>query len=111
MQLLYLARDRVEAQFLRDLLGSERIDSVILGDYLAGAAGELPVDIFPAVWVVEDSDLGRARVVLEGFLDQGREPVDSPAWTCPCCGEQVDGGFDRCWSCGTARPGTDPAGA
>ena len=109
MQRLYLARDRVEAQFLRDFLDSEHVESVILGDYLAGAAGQLPVDIFPAVWVVEDSDIERARRLLGRFLDQWREPRNAPAWRCPRCGESVDGGFDCCWSCGTPRPETDTA--
>jgi hypothetical protein len=108
MQRLYLARDRVEAQFLRDFLDAERIGAVILGDYLAGAAGELPANIFPAVWVVEDSDLERARVVLARFLDQGRAAMERAAWTCPHCGESVDGGFDCCWSCGTSRPEPEP---
>jgi hypothetical protein len=30
-------------------------------------------------------------------------------WTCPKCGEKVEGQFDSCWSCGTKRDGTPPA--
>ena len=28
-------------------------------------------------------------------------------WPCPRCGEQVEDDFDLCWSCGTARDGTE----
>ncbi len=56
MKKLYEAADRIEAQMLRDALSSAGVEAVILGDYLAGAAGELPANIWPAVWVVTDSD-------------------------------------------------------
>ena len=102
MRRLYQARDRIEAQFLTDLLDRHRIPSTVLGDYLAGAAGELPLDIFPTVWVVEDDDLPRARSLLASFLrPETTEP--GPPWDCPGCGEQVEAGFDLCWNCGRAR--------
>jgi hypothetical protein len=104
MQRLYLARDRIEAQFLSDFLDRHLIETVILGDYLAGAAGQLPADIFPAVWVLEEEDLERARELLARFLSESRgEPAGAP-WTCEICGETVDGGFGLCWSCGHPRP-------
>jgi A/G-specific adenine glycosylase len=82
MQRLYLARDRIEAQFLSDFLDRHLIETVILGDYLAGAAGQLPADIFPAVWVLEEEDLERARELLARFLSESRgEPAGAP-WTC-----------------------------
>ncbi len=28
----------------------------------------------------------------------------SPGWICPNCGEEVDAGFEACWSCDTERP-------
>lgn len=83
------------------------MESVILGDFLTGAAGELPLDIFPAVWVVEDADFERAKSALERFLGEERERLDAPAWICSRCGESVDGGFERCWSCGAARSGPE----
>jgi len=99
---LYQARDRIEAQILHDLLDSHLIPTAILGDYLSGAAGELPLDIFPTLWVVQDDDLPRARELLATFLENP-DPEGGPAWVCPGCGETVEPGFDLCWNCGRRR--------
>jgi hypothetical protein len=101
MQALYQARDRIEAQFLRDYLDSHLISAAVLGDYLTGAVGELPADIYPTVWVVADEDLPRARELLARFLKDSNRP--GPGWTCPACGEWVEGSFDLCWNCGHMR--------
>jgi len=77
---LYLARDRIEAQFLRDFLEHHRVRTALLGDYLAGAAGELPLDIFPSIWVVDDEDLPRARHLLARFQQQATAAESAPPW-------------------------------
>ena len=102
MHRLYQARDRIEAQFLVDFLGRHLIATTILGDYLSGAAGELPLDVYPTVWVLEDEDLPRARDLLGRFLARP-DTAPGPAWICPGCGEQVEAGFDLCWNCGRSR--------
>ena len=104
MQRLYLARDRIEAQFLHDFLDRHLIETLVLGDYLAGAAGQLPADIFPAVWVLDDADLERARELLGCFLSQSKPVLEGTPWACEACGETVEGDFDRCWNCGRPRP-------
>jgi hypothetical protein len=101
MQSLYQARDPFEAQLLHDFLGDRRIATVVLGGYLAGAAGQLPAINFPVVWVVEDGDLPRARQLLREFLAEGGSTAP---WRCPACGEAVDGGLLLCWNCGASRP-------
>ncbi|MCG6861191.1 MAG: DUF2007 domain-containing protein [Chromatiaceae bacterium] len=102
MRRLYQARDRIEAQFLHDLLDQHRISAAILGDYLSGAAGELPLDIYPTVWVTDDDDLPRAQALLARFLERTKMQVGS-SWVCPNCGEPVEPGFDLCWNCGRER--------
>lgn len=102
MRRLYQARDRIEAQFLRDFLDRHLISATTLGDYLAGAAGELPLDIYPTLWVTDDVDLPRARELLDRFLEQGGSD-GGPAWVCLGCGEAVEAGFDLCWNCGRQR--------
>ena len=101
MRRLYQARDRIEAQFLRDFLDLHLIESTVLGDYLSGAAGELPVDIYPSVWVLHAEDLPRAEDLLARFLAQRTDT--GPPWVCPGCGERVEAGFDLCWNCGRPR--------
>jgi hypothetical protein len=101
MRCLYEAADRFEAQRLVDFLGEQGIPAVILGDFLSGAAGELPATIFPAVWLVEDRHWFMAQALLREF----RQPrtASQAAWRCPVCGETVEGGFEVCWNCGSQR--------
>jgi hypothetical protein len=101
MQPLYQAADRIEAQLLQDLLARHRIEARVFGDYLSGAAGELPVDIYPSVWVLEDRELPRAQGLLEDWLREHQRRAEASAWVCRGCGELVDGSFDLCWRCGT----------
>jgi hypothetical protein len=102
MRELYQAADRVEAQMLKDHLQVEGIATVIVGDLLSGAVGELPADIFPTLWVLDDDDLARARQLTEAFFN--RPPVSSSGWRCSACGESIEPGFEICWNCGSPRP-------
>jgi hypothetical protein len=103
MKKLYDALDRIEAQMLKDELESAGVEAVILGDFLAGAAGELPANIWPAVWVVSDPDLPRAEELLELFIKRNQQKQQTGGWRCAQCGEWVDAGFDLCWNCATPR--------
>ena len=102
MHRLYQARDRIEAQLLLHCLEQHRIDAVIFGDYLSGAAGELPADLLPTLWLRDERDLEPARLVLGQFLEPPAAPASAP-WDCPTCGAPGEGDFDRCWNCGRAR--------
>ncbi|NEX21480.1 DUF2007 domain-containing protein [Thiorhodococcus mannitoliphagus] len=104
MQQLYQAQDRIEAQILHDFLDRHLIETVILGDYLSGAVGELPADIYPSLWLIHDDDLERGRELLHRFLQDANQRVAQGAWTCSSCGETVSESFDLCWRCGQARP-------
>ncbi len=104
MHKLYQAADRIQAQMLKDFLADHSVDAVILGDFLSGAAGELPATIFPEVWVVEEADSGYAEELLQRFLDGPRTGENPLAWTCAACGEIQEAQFLSCWKCGTPRP-------
>jgi len=101
MQKLYECRDRLQAQMLRDALAAHHIHTVILGDYLSGAAGELSAIQFPVLWVVEHEDYALARELINRYLD-APEPDRLP-WRCSRCGEMVEATFDLCWNCSTPR--------
>jgi hypothetical protein len=102
MREVYQAADRVEAQMLKDHLSQAGIATTIVGDHLSGAVGELPANIFPTLWVLDDSDLERATHLTAVFFD--RPPVSGNAWQCTVCGESIDGGFEICWNCGSPNP-------
>jgi len=99
----YEARDSLEARQLIDALAAHCIEATVLGEYLSGAAGELPALNFPWVWLINNHDLSAAQAVLDGFLaSRGNLPRPGP-WVCPTCDAQVDAGFEICWQCGAGR--------
>ena len=100
MKELYQAKDRIEAQLLKDFLASYQIRTVVHGEYLTGAAGELPVEPFPVLWVLEERDFERAKVLVEHFLSH--ESNDGE-WQCSQCGERNEGQFHQCWNCSALR--------
>jgi len=102
MRQLYEASDRFEAQRLVDYLQDFDIPAVVLGDYLSGAAGDLPANIFPVVWVVKDLHWSRAKALMEDFL--ALSDVPEQEWVCEDCGEKVEGVFAVCWNCGSKKP-------
>ncbi len=100
---LYEAADRIEAQRLKDHLQDEGIEAVILGDYLSGAMGELPANIYPEVWVLDARDLAKASQILQDFTKSNIQREQRGDWRCLKCGEVVDAGFDVCWNCAAPR--------
>ncbi len=100
---LYEAADRIEAQLLKDHLQDEGIAAVILGDYLSGAMGELPANIYPEVWVLNVKEFTTAEQVLLEFTKSYIQREQKGDWCCSKCGEIVSAGFDVCWNCATPR--------
>ena len=104
MRVLYQARDSLEARQVLDRLEGEGISAVVLGEHLAGGAGELSALNFPAIWLLDNAQLLRARGVLDRFLeDRQVAPEDAQDWQCPSCGEPVGPEFGLCWNCGRRR--------
>lgn len=97
---LYQAKDRIEAQLLKDYLASYHIQTLVQGEYLSGAAGELPAMQFPVLWVLEDRDLARASQLIDHFFSL---ECDSDSWQCPTCGEMNEGQFHLCWQCSSIK--------
>ena len=65
--------------------------------------GEIPfTEVFPELWVVEDTDYDRAIALLKEYTTPA--PTSLGDWTCPTCGESVEKEFGECWNCGTLRP-------
>ena len=118
MQLIYSARDAMEAHFLQGLLEQEGINSVIQGEALEGAWANLPIttNALPGVWVNEE-DVPRARPIADEYelreiksrsSAQEEDKPAGPTWKCSKCGEEVEDQFDECWKCGAERPETAP---
>ncbi|HSN71857.1 MAG TPA: DUF2007 domain-containing protein [Steroidobacteraceae bacterium] len=87
----------IEVSHLKNVLETEGIRCQIRNDRLSGALGEIPfLECWPELWLVDPGDELRARGLIEAELADA--PV-APAWTCPDCGERIEGQFAECWRC------------
>ena len=104
MKQIHTAKHAMEAHLVKGFLESNGIEAVVKGDYLTGGWGELPVDLC-TVWIKNDALYDRANALLVTFLrgDHAQFFRDDN-WRCPQCGEQLEGQFTACWSCGTKKP-------
>ena len=106
MQEVYTARDVVDARLMKELLESRGVRAVARGEPLSILGINIPLGrVFPSV-LVDETDFARARQIVDDFLqsleqEQGKD--DAEPWTCPQCGENLEGQFRECWSCGAGR--------
>lgn len=103
MKQLHAARHAVEAHLIRGFLLSHGIDAEVRGEYLTSGWGELPVDVC-SVWVMDDIQFEAANELLVAFLKGSfARKFSGESWSCPRCGEKLEGQFTACWACGTAK--------
>lgn len=95
---LYQAGNLQEAHLLLHALQAEGIEARVFNEYAQGALGDIPFpNAYPEVWLVHDSDLSRARLLVYSF--ERRPPVQGSV-LCPHCGEDNPSNFETCWHCG-----------
>lgn len=95
------------ALMLKEMLQAEGVDCLIRNEELFAAMGEIPfIECLPELWVIDDEVYPRARTLLEAWLRDETEP--GPPWTCPGCGEVIEGQFGACWKCDHLREKGDP---
>ena len=103
MRKVYTSDNSAIIGHARQVLENHAIACVVRNDFLLGGAGELPVnETWPELWVIDDRDFDRARTLVDEIVAAAQEC--GPAWRCASCGEQVEGQFTDCWSCGASRP-------
>ena len=97
-------RERPLANLLRERLAGEGIVCLVRNDELSSALGEIPfVECYPELWLVDDEVWPRARLLLEKWQEE--VAAVGPEWTCPGCGESIEGQFQACWKCSRESPG------
>ena len=94
---LAVCETEIQAQIARDFLTENGVQVMVKGldtggSVFGGAVEDTEIEFF-----VSADDLENAKELLESFLEEEGDPV--PEWTCKC-GEDVDEGFEICWSCG-----------
>lgn len=109
MKRVYSAKDPLMIGHLKNVLATFGIKCVAKKLDLISAAGELPpIECWPELWVLDDSKASRARSILKKTLAP-LASVKKP-WTCPGCGEKIEGQFSECWNCGCDRSGIKSRG-
>jgi hypothetical protein len=114
MKLIFTAKNDMEAHFVQGLLDQEGIKSVIQGEALEGAWGDMRVSdkSLPTLWV-NDPDVATAEPIVAEYDARERAAADArtdgdgraaKTWKCPKCGEEVEDQFDECWNCGAEKP-------
>ena len=122
---VYSAKDPADAHLIRGMLESNGLRSVVQGEALWSARGELPLtpDTGPSVWVAAESDYETARRLIDerergssptrcsncghdlGDLRQPQCPecgtsfTAAEPWICPDCEHEIEGQFTDCWNC------------
>ena len=97
MKKLTSADSLITINHYKNLLASEGIPSEIRNEHLGSIMGEMPfVETWPELWVVNDLDFDRAKHLLDAV---DSESPTAP-WRCKKCGEDNEGQFAACWSCG-----------
>jgi len=88
----------------QSVLESNGIDTFMKNQFGTSGAGELPfVEVVPQLWVLNESEAGRAReLIRELRVDESSEPTQ--AWDCPECGTAQEPAFTHCWKCSSPRP-------
>lgn len=82
-----------------DTLQEAGIAASVQRQFLSGIAGEMPPDqCLPEIWLLHDEQEAAARALLQEL-----QHLPQRRWRC-ACGEEVEGGFESCWSCGRPMP-------
>ncbi len=113
MKKVFASEDRTTIEVVRNLLLQEKIETTVLNEASATAMGGIPFfNLMPEVWALRDEDEPRALEIVGGFESgAAREAQSREAWTCPECGEEIEGQFTECWNChvaAAADPRQDP---
>ena len=98
MRRVYIAESLIDARLVVDLLSQHGIETKLFNENCVGALGELPVT-YPEVWICEDHDSERSRLLISEFCAQ---PEQGVSLTCKTCGESSPASFDICWQCHAA---------
>ncbi len=106
MKKLCGSRNPADAHLMKGLLEADGIEVIVMGEFLWGARGEIPVsyDTSPTLWLKNEDDYERANEILsEYWKTNSIDKINDKEWNCAKCGENNEGLFTECWNCGTTR--------
>mgnify|MGYP000137802073 FL=1 len=87
---------------IRNILENNGVRCEIKNDIMSSAAGEAPpIEVWPEVWVIRESDYQRADQLIEEAIHGDPKAT---SWFCQNCSETNAPAFELCWKCGEERP-------
>lgn len=103
MKQIFVSQNLIEVEMRKDRLEEAGIRCLVKNQLASSLAGEIPfIEVFPELWVLQDTEYDRARQLLE------EETVSLPSnqgfWICPGCSEQHESQFGTCWNCRQEKP-------
>jgi hypothetical protein len=99
MKKIYTHPNLYQVVNIQNLLAMKHIETTVRNEFVSGGAGELaPQDVWPELWLQNDSDETLAKSVIN---EQTEAELDD--WFCGKCGESNAGSFDYCWQCETTK--------
>ena len=105
MKRAYEAGSLQEAYMVRDLFESRGLVVELRGEDTSNMAFQMPsASIWPSLWVA-DEEFETARNIVAEYEKGVKASEAQAAWRCGQCGEESEGLFSACWSCGTERDG------
>ena len=103
MTRVYSNPDPAVAHLVRNAIDQIGIPAVVKGDGTVTLTEIPTVAAWAEVWVSAGDRLEEVEALVREVTDA---PASTTPWTCPSCGETVEGTFATCWSCGTDAPDT-----
>ncbi|MBL4763274.1 MAG: DUF2007 domain-containing protein [Gammaproteobacteria bacterium] len=107
MEMVYSTDNRFMVWHVKNILQNEGIECVVKNDMLSAAAGVLPpTECWPEVWVVKNTDVEKAKLLISDVLDVDslhQRRLKGDDWLCLNCQEINESQFDHCWKCGEAK--------
>ncbi len=106
MKPIFASQDVAAVTIVRGLLADQGIETAMQNENMSAVLGDIPfMHAMPELCLLREEDEPAARAIVEQF-EAGRvsAPEAAADWTCPNCGEVVQGQFTDCWKCCTPRP-------
>ncbi len=101
MKRVFASKDQAAIEIVRGLLAEAGIEAQVFNERTASVLGDVPFfSAMPELWVTREEDRPRALEIVERFESgEARDELPSEPWTCPACGENIEGQFTSCWQC------------
>lgn len=99
MRMLFTSMNRTDVGMLQSIIERAGIQLEIRNE--ATSANYPTGPFFPELWILHDQDFARAVDLLNAW--RATPPSNQLPWTCPTCGERLEGQFASCWKCDTVR--------